>query len=96
MKNIFVNMESGDGVMIFTENEKITPEVVLVALLECGREVIETYEVPEQDVKFYCYDPIWADESFEANVIRRAEAWFEDHPRQGYNSNEVITPDMVV
>ena len=22
MKNIFVNMESGDGVMIFTENEK--------------------------------------------------------------------------
>ena len=41
MKNIFVNMESGDGVMIFTENEKITPEVVMAALLECGREVIE-------------------------------------------------------
>lgn len=95
MKNIFVNMESGDGVMIFTENEKITPEVVLAALLECGREVIETYEVSEQDVKYYCYDPIWADEAFEANVLRRAEDWFEEHPRQECSPNEVVTPDMV-
>lgn len=95
MKNIFVNMESGDGVMIFTENEKITPEVVMAALLECGREVIEVYEVPEQDVRYYCYDPIWADEAFEANVLRRAEDWFEEHPRQECSPNEVVTPDMV-
>ena len=95
MKNIFVNMESGDGVMIFTENEKITPEVVMAALLECGREVIEVYEVSEQDVRYYCYDPIWADEAFEANVLRRAEDWFEEHPRQECSPNEVVTPDMV-
>ena len=67
MKNIFVNMESGDGVMIFTENEKITPEVVMAALLECGREVIEAYEVPEQDVKYYCYDPIFRRACAESN-----------------------------
>ena len=51
--------------------------------------------MPEQDVRYYCYDPIWADEAFEANVLRRAEDWFEEHPRQECNPNEVVTPDMV-
>ena len=41
MKNIFVNLESGDGVMIFTENEQITPEVVEKGLKKRGMAVIE-------------------------------------------------------
>ena len=40
MKNIFVNLESGDGVMIFTENEQITPEVVEKGLRKRGMAII--------------------------------------------------------
>ena len=96
MKNIFVNLASGDSVMIFTDNEKITPELVLAALLRCGQKVIETYEVPEQDVKYYCYDPIWANEIFEANILCRAEEWFKEHSQRGFSRNEVVTPLMML
>ena len=57
--NIFVNLESGEGVMVFTENEKITPEVVLTALRKKGVDIIEAYEVPDHDVQYYIYEPLW-------------------------------------
>lgn len=74
MKNIFVNLESGDGVMIFTENERITPEVVEKALKKRGMNVIETYEVPEADLQYYIYDPFWPSAKYEERMLELASA----------------------
>lgn len=78
-KSIYVNLESGEGVMVFTENEQITPKVLEAAFNEIGMEVIEAYEVPEQDVPYYCYDPVYYDANFERNVLKKAEKWFASH-----------------
>ncbi len=69
MSNIFVNMESGEGVMVFTENEKITPEVVLTALRKKGFDVIETYEVPTDDLQYYIYEPLWLSAKHEEVIL---------------------------
>lgn len=79
MKNIFVNLESGEGVMIFTENEKITPEVVFAGLKQINYDVVETYEVRDDELQYYCYDPLWTDANFERNILRYAEQWFAGH-----------------
>lgn len=72
MKNIFVNLESGDGVMIFTENEKITPEVVEKALKKRGMAIIETYEVPDNDLQYYIYAPFWPAKKWEERILELA------------------------
>ena len=72
MKNIFVNLESGDGVMIFTENEQITPEVVEKGLRKRGMAIIEAYEVPEHDLQYYIYDPFWPKKQWEDRLLELA------------------------
>lgn len=72
MKNIFINFESGDGVMLFTENEKITPEVVEAALRKKGSDVIEAYEVPDYDLQYYIYDPFWPSPKYEERLLELA------------------------
>ena len=72
MKNIFVNLESGDNVMIFTENEQITPEVVEKGLRKRGMAVIEAYEVPEHDLRYYIYDPFWSKKQWEDRLLELA------------------------
>lgn len=74
MKNIFVSLESGDNVMIFTENEKITPEVVEKALRKRGMDIIEAYEVPETDLRYYIYDPFWPSPKYEERMLELAES----------------------
>ena len=74
MRNIFVNLKSGDGVMIFTENEKITPEVVEKALRKRGMAVIEAYEVPETDLPYYIYEPFWPSPKYEERMLELASA----------------------
>lgn len=72
MKNIFINFESGDGVMLFTENEKITPDVVETALRKRGMGIIEAYEVPESDLQYYIYDPFWSSPKYEERLLELA------------------------
>ena len=79
--NIAVNLESGDLVMVFTENEKITPEVMFAGLKQINYDVIETYEVRDDELQYYCYDPLWADANFERNILRNAELWFAKNPK---------------
>lgn len=71
-RNIYVNMESGDGVMIFTENEKITPEVVLAALKKRGMNIMEAYEVPDYNLQYYVYDPFWPSQKYEERMLELA------------------------
>ena len=75
--NIAVNLKDEDLVMVFTENEKITPEVLFAGLKQINYDVIETYEVRNDELQYYCYDPLWADENFERNILKNAEQWFE-------------------
>ena len=74
--NIAVNLESGDLIMVFTENENLTPEILEAGLKEAGYDVVETYEVRNDELQYYCYEPLWADANFEKGVMKNAERWF--------------------
>ena len=78
--NIAVNLESGDFIMVFTENENLTPEIAEAGLKEAGYDVVETYEVPDDELQYYCYEPLWSTPDFERGVMKNAERWFAKHP----------------
>ena len=80
--NIAVNLESGDLIMVFTENEKLTPAILEAGLNDAGYDVVETYEVRDDELQYYCYEPLWANEAFEKGVIKKAERWFAKHPEE--------------
>ena len=75
--NIAVSLKDEDLVMIFTENEALTPEVVEAAMRWRNLDVIDVYEVRDDELQYYCYDPLWSTPSFEAGVLKNAEKWFE-------------------
>lgn len=77
--NIAVNLESGDLIMVFTENENLTPEILEAGLKEAGYDVVETYEVRDDELQYYCYEPLWADANFEKGVMKKAERWFANN-----------------
>ena len=80
--NIAVDLESGELVMVFTENEKLTPEVMYAGLKQINYDVIETYEVRDDELQYYCYDPLWTNPNFERNILRCAEQWFAKHSEE--------------
>ena len=75
MKNIFVNFEDGAGVMVFTENEKITPEIVEKGFKYKGFDILETYEVPTDDLQYYIFDPLWLTPEKEEVLLGFAEKY---------------------
>lgn len=59
-RNIFVSeFEGGEDVMIFTNT--LTVEEVERRLKAKGKTYGEIYEVPDQDVQYYIYEPCWID-----------------------------------
>ena len=78
--NIAVNLESGDLIMVFTENENLTPEILEAGLKESGYDVEETYEVRDDELQYHCYEPLWSTPAFEKGVMKKAERWFAKHP----------------
>lgn len=79
-RSIYVNLSDGEGIMVFTENEQVTEERIMAALLQVGMDVMEVYEVPEHEVSFYVYDPVFHDAKFESGVLRNAEKWYAANP----------------
>lgn len=60
MNILVTNFEdSGENVMIFTENPEYSPEKVKKTLKEKGKTFEEVYEVKDKDVQYYCYDPCY-------------------------------------
>lgn len=78
--NIAVSLKDEDLVMIFTENEELTPEVVEAAMRWKNLDVVDVYEVRDDELQYYCYEPLWADASFEKGVMKNAERWFAKNP----------------
>ena len=74
--NIAVSLKDEDLVMIFTENEALTPEVVEAAMRWKNLDVVDVYEVRDDELQYYCYEPLWADANFEKGVMKKAERWF--------------------
>lgn len=60
---IFVNFENGDGVMVFFDNLTLTPEEVKMWAEFTAGPVLETYEVRDDELQYYCYSPVWADDA---------------------------------
>jgi len=57
--NILVTnfLESGENVMIFSGS--LNPMKVAKRLTERGEYFEECYEVPSEELSFYCYEPCW-------------------------------------
>ena len=57
MRNIMVTDFNGEDVMIFTD--KLTPEQVEDKLTSQGQSFGEIYEVKDEEVQYYIYEPCW-------------------------------------
>lgn len=71
-RNIFISFEDGSCVMAFTENEKLTPEIVEKVLRNAGKDVIETHYVRDDELEFYCYEPYWFTPKIEERYLELA------------------------
>lgn len=56
--NIFINYETGDGVMLFFENETLTPQQAETWAKNIFPDVIEAYEVRDDELQYYVYEPL--------------------------------------
>ncbi len=71
MKNLFVNFDNGDNILVYT-SELSEEEVWTWAEKVIGVKVIEVYHVPQEDLQYYCIGGrVWADTPEKADVIRR-------------------------
>jgi len=70
--NIFVSQPNGgDDVMII--NTTMKPRQIAKALLQSKQDFIEVYEVPDNELGVYLYDPLFANEKFDKNIGRLVE-----------------------
>ena len=51
--------DSGEDVMIFTEKENITPSSIIETLKSKGETFDEVYEVKDDELQYYCYEPCY-------------------------------------
>lgn len=68
MKNILVTEfnGSGDNVMLFTN---LDAKDIKNKLEKQGAIFGEIYEVPEKELSFYLYEPLWLDEKTEKVIL---------------------------
>jgi len=59
--------DTGEDVMIFTT---LTDKQIEQALIKKGQTFIEVYEVPQQDLQYYIYEPCYFNEKTEANILK--------------------------
>lgn len=57
--NIFIKFETGEGVMMFFENKTLTPQQVEEWAKAHFPDVIEAYEVRDDELQYYIYEPLW-------------------------------------
>jgi len=57
--NIFINFETGEGVMMFFENKVLSPLMVELWAKANFPDVLEAYEVKDDELQFYIYEPMW-------------------------------------
>ena len=61
MKNIFISLENGENVLIYTET-LTTEECQKFADKTTGAKVIDCYPIEDNEIQLYCLDGrIWAD-----------------------------------
>ena len=68
MRNILVANydDSGEDVMVM--NTTLLVEELEQGLVKQGQAFTEVYEVPQEEVRLYIYEPLFADEKFDASV----------------------------
>lgn len=57
--NIYINFGEGEGVMMFFENETLTPQQVEEWAKLHFPEVVEAYEVRDDELQYYIYESLW-------------------------------------
>jgi len=57
--NIFINFETGSGVMMFFENKVLSPQQVETWAKAHFPDAVEAYEVKDEELQYYIYEPMW-------------------------------------
>lgn len=57
--NIFINFETGTGVMMFFENKTLTPNEAETWAKANFLDVVEAYAVKDEELQYYIYEPLW-------------------------------------
>lgn len=68
---------SNDNVMIFVDDEKfsLSATTIELALKEAGKSFTDIYEVPDADIRYYLFEPLWADQSFVNGARDKADQY---------------------
>lgn len=73
MRNILVTGYNGRGEDVMVIGTTLTVEQLSKALTLKGQTFEEIYEVKDEDMKYYIYDPLHSDKKFEENVLKVLE-----------------------
>jgi len=68
MAILITDFNGEDNVMVFTES--VTAKEVEKALRHKGQKFSDVVEVKDEEVGFYCYEPLWDFGTFSRNVKR--------------------------
>lgn len=55
MRNVFISFENGENVLIHTQNLSVE-ECEKFARKACRSEVIDAYEIADNELQYYCID----------------------------------------
>ena len=70
MKNVFISFESGNSLLIYTEN-LTTEECEKIINKATDEVIVDCYEIADNDVQFYCIDErIWIDTPEKESKVR--------------------------
>ena len=70
MKNVFISFESGNNLLIYTEN-LTTEECEKIINKATDEVIVDCYEIADNDIQFYCIDErIWIDTPEKENKLR--------------------------
>lgn len=72
VRNIFVSMEDGDSMLVYT-SELTEKEVTAWANKACApNKVVEAYHVPQEELQYYCIGSrVWADTPEKVAKVRK-------------------------
>jgi len=73
--NIFINFETGEGVMMFFENKVLSPTMVEKWAKLNWPDVLEAYEVKDEELQYYLYEPMWMTDAKVDELLKQLQEY---------------------
>lgn len=92
--NIFINFETGGGVMMFFENKILLPRTVEYWAKQHFPDVIEAYEVKDEELQYYIYEPVYMTDEKVDKILKGLKAEREEKDEWECSDTPTITESL--